>query len=120
MSRVIDLLATEAGDEVWLASGIPRYWLEPGKIVQLYHASTIYGEVSYELKSGTKPNTIEASINLPKDMPEEKAKLFVRSPFEKQIQSVLINGKLWNNWNARGEYITLPSTNGKLNVLIKY
>jgi hypothetical protein len=120
VNRVIDLLAIEVGDELWLASGTPRYWLEPGKIVQLYGVSTVYGEVSYQIKCGSKPNTIEATLTLPKNIPDKKTKLFVRSPFGKQIQSVLINGKVWKNFDAKWEYIILPASHKELHVLVIY
>jgi hypothetical protein len=120
VNRVCDMLIIEAGNELWLAPGTPGYWLEPGKIIKLYKAATIFGNVSYELKSGTRPNTIEASIDLPENIPAGKAKLFVRAPFEKPIKSVLINGKEWNDWDSNKEAITLPTQRKTINVLVYY
>jgi len=120
VNRVNDLLVFEAGDELWLAPGTPRYWLEPGKIIKLYNAATIFGDVSFELKSGKKPDTIEASINLPENILTGKVKLFVRAPFEKPIKSVLIDGKVWNNWDRNKEAIVLPTQQKTLNVLVSY
>lgn len=120
VNRVIDLLAMEAGDELWLASGTPRYWLEPGKVIRLYHASTVYGKVSYELKSGIRPNTVEAIINLPENIPDKKTILFVRSPFGKRIQSVMINGKEWKSFDAKRECVILPSSEKTLYIVVSY
>jgi hypothetical protein len=41
VTRTIDMLVMEAGDELWLASGTPRYWLEPGKRIKLNNAATV-------------------------------------------------------------------------------
>ena len=120
VNRVCDLLVLESGNELWLAPGTPRYWLEPGKSIKLNNTATIFGNVSYELKCGTKSNTIEALINLPENNTAEKVRLFVRAPLGKQIKSVQLNGKKWNNWDAEKEAIILPKEMSKINVLISY
>ncbi len=120
VNRICDMLVLEAGDELWLASGTPKYWLEPGKIIKLYNAATIFGNVSYELKSSIRSNTIEASINLPENIPVGKVKLFVRAPFEKPIKSVSVNGKLWDNWDRNTGAIFMPTQVKTINVLVSY
>ena len=119
-NRVIDMLALEAGKELWLAPGTPKYWLEPGKTIKLYKASTVFGNVSFELKNGSKANTIEAIINLPENSSAEKVKLFVRAPFDKPIKSVLLNGENWTNWDPENEAIVLPVTSKTINLLVSY
>ncbi len=120
LNRVIDMLVLEAGDELWLAPGTPRYWLEPGKTIKLNRAATIYGDVSYELRCGPRPKTIEAQIYLPNYIPDGKAKLFVRTPFETPIKTVQVNGKEWNNWDRNKEVIVLPTQEQIINLLISY
>jgi hypothetical protein len=119
-NRVCDLLVLEAGKELWLAPGTPKYWLEPGKVIRLYKASTVFGHISYEMKCGNRPNTIEAKINLPTDCCADKVKLFVRTAFDKPIKSVLVNGKEWKEWDTTKQAITLPVQDKTLNVLISY
>ena len=120
VNRVCDMLVIEAVDELWLAPGTPKYWLEPGKVIKLDNAATIFGNVSYELRSGTVPNTIEASVNLPENISARKVKLFVRTPFEKPIKSVSVNGKEWNNWDRNKEAVVLPASGKKIDVLVSY
>lgn len=119
-NRVIDMLALEAGNELWLAPGTPKYWLEPGKSIKLYNAATTYGNVSFELRNGNKPNTIEATINLPEHITAEKVVLFVHAPFDKPMKSVEINNEIWNNWDAEKESIVLPLTSKTINLIITY
>jgi hypothetical protein len=119
-NRVCDLLVLEAGKELWIAPGTPRYWLEPGKDIGLNKAATIFGDVSYQMRSGIKPNTIEANINLPSNCTADKVKLFVRAPFNRPIKSVLVNGKEWNDWDKNKESVTLPITEKTITVLVSY
>ena len=120
LTRVSDLLVTETEDELWLAPGTPRNWLGPGKNIKVYNVETVFGKVSYELKCSLKPSTVEATIAVPSDLPEGKVKLFVRSPFEKPIQEVVVNGKIWNNWDANKEAIILPANESDFKVIISY
>ena len=67
-----------------------------------------------------KPNTIEAHINLPKEIPPDKVLLFIRDPFDKPIQSVKINGKDWYNWDNNNKSIVLPSQEKTIDVIVSY
>ena len=120
LTRVTDLLVTESGDELWLAAGTPRYWLNPGKIIKLYQTATLFGKVSFELKCSNSPNAIEATIEIPTGIPEGKAKLFVRAPFDKPIKNVMVNGKSWSKWDADKEFIVLPEQEKTINVIVNY
>jgi hypothetical protein len=120
VNRVCDMLAVESNDELWLASGTPRYWLEPGKAIKLYKAATTYGNVSFELHKGEKPNSINGVVNLPLGIPEGKVKLFVRLPQDSHIMHVSVNGKEWTNWNREKEYIVLPVQEREINLTVSY
>ncbi len=120
-NRVVDLLVLEAGNELWLAPGTPRYWLEPGDAIRLYQASTTYGKISYEMKSGSEPNSIEANIDLSfLSADPGKIVLFVHAPFEKPMKSVIINGAKWKKWDIDKEWIVLPNERKNLEVKIYY
>ncbi len=120
LSRINDLLVMDSNNELWLAPGTPRYWLEPGKEIRLYHTATVFGNVSYNLKSGAVPNTVEAAINLPENISAKKVKLFIRSPLQKPISSVTINGKNWHNFDGANEVIDLPMNERNMNILVTY
>ncbi len=118
VSQIIDLLILEKDNEIWLASGIPERWLEPGQKVELKKIHTRFGEYSFSLSHGDEPNTIVASILLPENGPQ--ALLFVRDPFQKPIKSVTINGQEWTKWDASQRVISLPQNQKLLNLLVKY
>jgi hypothetical protein len=119
ISQVCDLLCMEKSNELWLGSGIPQRWLDVGERVELQKAYTSFGKISYSLKQGHLPESIEADINL-SDINCSKIILFVHAPFQKQIQSVLVNGKTWLKWDAVKQNVTLPQNSKILHIVISY
>jgi hypothetical protein len=120
VNRVCDMLIFEVDDELWLAPGTPKNWLEPGKIIHLFNTATVYGNISYELKCGKKPYTVEANIDIPENIPEGKIKLFVNTPFEKPIKSVIINGNDWKKYDQGKNVVILPVQSDIINVSVSY
>ncbi|WP_423129878.1 hypothetical protein [Gaoshiqia sp. Z1-71] len=118
VSQIIDFLLEEKANEVWLGNGIPERWLEPGQRVELNQVHTKFGEYSYSLAQGKEPNTMVANILLPENSP--KTLLFLHDPFQKSIQSVIVNGQEWANWDADQKVITLPQNRQSVHLLVKY
>ncbi len=119
ISQIYDLLVLEKKDELWLAVGTPRRWLEPGQTIELNKAKTSYGEVSYRLKYGKETETIEADIKMAvADC--AKILLFVRSPFQKPILSVMLNGQEWKDWDRESESITIPQLSKDIHISVLY
>lgn len=119
VSQVCDLLVVEKDDEIWLAAGTPRRWLEAGQNIEVKSARTEYGEVSYILRPGKLAETVEAEIHLPSN-PCSRILLFVRSPYQKPIRQVTIDGKEWKEWDAVKESIVIPQTTKNIQVLVYY
>jgi len=120
VNRVCDLLAMEVGDELWLAAGTPRRWLEPGRRIEVYGIETAFGKVAYTMRHGDASGTVEADITMPDWMRPKRVLLFVRSPFERPIKSVRIDGQDWRQWDNDREAVVLPARSGTLRVTISY
>ncbi len=120
VNRVCDMLALEVGNELWLASGAPRRWLEPGRKIEVYDIRTIFGRVAYTMRHGSRANTIEATVKLPDRILPERTLLFVRSPFAKPIKSVRINGRDWDQWDSDREVVFLPTDSEQLNIVVSF
>ena len=120
VNRVCDMLALEVGEELWLASGTPRRWLEPGRRIEVYDIDTTFGKVAYAMRHGDVPGTIEANVTIPDRSRPQKVLLFVRSPFERPIKSVTINGEDWRQWDSGREAVALPVRPGTLRVVVSY
>jgi hypothetical protein len=120
VNRVCDMLAMEVGDELWLAAGTPRRWLEPGRRIEVYDIETTFGKVAYGIRHGDAPETIEANVVIPSRIQPQRVLLFVRSPFERPIKSVRINGADWHQWDGDREAVALPTQPGTLQVMVSY
>lgn len=120
VNRVCDMLALEVGDELWLAAGTPRRWLEPGRQIQVYGIETTFGKVAYTMRHGDAPRTIEANVVVPGRTQPRNILLFVRSPFERPVKSVTINGADWRRWDSEREAVVLPTQPGPLRIVVSY
>ena len=119
ISQVCDLLVMKNEDELWLANGVPKLWLEPGQKIELKKAYTEYGSLTYTLQAGNTSETIEANIKLP-EMACSKILLFVRAPFQKPIRRVTINGQEWKQWDSDKESVVIPQTTKNVHVSVFY
>lgn|GEM_PF-396069 len=120
VDQLLDLLVLENRDELWLASGTPRRWLEPGQRIELIGATSQYGRVAFVLHSGQKAGKIEATVDLQLHSRPRTVSLFIRAPFSEPIASVQINGQPWKDWDNGNEVITLPVESGHYNVIVSY
>ncbi|MFT3748956.1 MAG: hypothetical protein QM768_11590 [Agriterribacter sp.] len=115
---ISEMLVLEKDNELHLAVGTPRTWLEPGQRIELINAFTEFGQLNYVINPGKEIETVEANVDLTKvNCP--LIKLFIRTPFQKPIKSVTLNGETWNNWNAAKESIIIPAGQ-KNELLISY
>jgi hypothetical protein len=100
----------EAGDKLYLGQAIPRYWLTDGRSVGIERAASYFGPVSLRITSGVSKGEIKAVVTLSdRNRPSE---IFVRlrHPDGKPIQSVTVNGKTYDKFDAKKEWVILPGT----------
>lgn len=119
IQQVSELLVLEKENELLLAAGTPRRWLEPGNKIEAIKTYTEYGQISYTMQTAKEKETIIADVDLT-DISCRSIKLFVRAPFEKPIKAVMIDGKQWTDWNVEKESMVLPSAGKKIQVTIVY
>jgi hypothetical protein len=120
VNQVLDLLVLETKHELWLASGTPRRWLEPGQEIELRGIANQYGELSYSMHPGKKAKTIEAEIDMKLNSHPDKILLFVRAPYGDPIHEVKINGQVWEKWDSEQEVVFLPQESGLYSVQVNY
>ena len=117
--RVRDMLVLEDRDALYLAAGAPRRWLESREAIRVNGVMTMFGPVTYTMRAGREPGTIEAAVELPKRNPPASAWLVVRTP-SRRIASVTINGRPWTRIDTAKEAVELPKDPPKLEVRIRY
>ena len=119
VGRLREMLILEDKDSLWLASGVPRRWLESRQGITVTDAQTFFGPVTYTLHAGPKARTIEADVHLPERNPAKHSWLVVRTP-SKQFRSVEVNGTKWTAIDQGKEAIELTGLKGDIAVEIQY
>jgi hypothetical protein len=106
------MLVREEDNDLLLASGTPRAWLEAGKAISVQRAPTPYGLLSYDLAADTGGSQFRASIaplSAGTGIYPEHVKLWLRTPKAgEKPKEVLLNGKPWSSF--QDDVIELPST----------
>lgn len=111
----------EAGDELFLGQGIPRYWLDGGRSVRIENAPTHFGPMSLEITSRADGSQIDAVLTPPDRNPPERIYLRLRHPQGKPIQSVTVGGEDYGQFDAEKEWIDLPGLlEGRQEVTARY
>lgn len=113
------MLLMEEQDALWIAKGTPRAWMEDGKTISVEHAPTLFGNLSYEIRSAVKEGSIAAEITVPTRKLIAEIKLRLRHPDGKKIMRALVNGAEIAP-DADGETLTLLEPNGNLSVIAFY
>ncbi len=60
-----NMLLMEDDQDLWLARGTPRSWLEHGKKITVRNAPTYFGSMAYEIASDVDNGKITATVEIP-------------------------------------------------------
>jgi hypothetical protein len=103
------MFVREAGDDLYLGQAIPRYWLRGGKEIGIQNAATHFGPLSlaYQPSAGSE-GTVVVKFDPPRRNPPKTIYVRVRHPEEKPIKSVTVNGKPYERFDVRKEWVVLP------------
>jgi len=104
---------------LWLAKATPRKWLESGESIEVTNAPTRWGRLSYSIKSKINENLIIANMDLPLDINTD-IKLRFRTPGQREIQRVLVDGTVWENFDSQEETVTISGKHGSVKVEVYY
>ncbi len=100
------MLVFEERDEdvLWLCRAIPRRWLASRDGIAVRRATTRWGPVNFTVVP-REDGSIHAKIELPStDFPAE-IRLRMRTPSGRRIQTVSINGRPHQDFDAKHEYV---------------
>jgi hypothetical protein len=110
------LFVNESGEQLLLGQAVPREWLAPGRRCGIERAATYFGQTSV-LYAGAR-GEISATIGGPTRNPPRQIRLRFRTPGERPLRSVSVNGKTWKRFT--GDWVELPGDIGKAQVLARY
>jgi hypothetical protein len=74
------MLFMEEGDRLDLLPGIPRAWLEEGKVIELNRVATYFGPVSLSVESHLAKGTVRAVIDCTSDRQPTRVKIRLPHP----------------------------------------
>jgi len=115
------MFVRESGEDLILGQAIPRYWLKNGNNIGIDQAATYFGKMSLRIKSRAANGEIEATVIPPSRNQPKNIYVRLRHPREKSIQSVTLNGKPYNKFDAEKEWIILPgNAQGEQKIIAKY
>ncbi len=112
------MLVNEVGDDtLLLGQAVPRAWLEKGKSIQVKDAPTYFGNVSLNIEGESVAGEISATIELSQRKPANTLLVRFRHPKGKSIRSASVNGKQWNDFDVKNEYVIIPNPTGNKYVI---
>ncbi len=95
--RSLFVYEDEANQALIIAAGVPQAWVEGGTGVTLKRLPTYYGTLNYNLRC-TGPG--ELRLKLSGDIALPGGKIIVKSPLEKPLKAVIVNGKAIATFDA--------------------
>ena len=114
------MLVMETGDDLFLAKGTPRAWLENGKKIGVSRAASYFGELSYQIESFASQGRVEATVQPPGRQQPANLYLRLRHPEQSLLKRVTVDGRSWKDFDAAKEWIRLPASTSKLKVIAYY
>jgi len=114
------MLVMEMENDLFLAVGTPRQWLEDGKKIGVTGAPTYFGELSYRIESFANQDRIEATVRLPTRRQLANLYLRLRHPKQAQLKRVRVNDRAWEDFDATMERIKLPGDERDLKITAYY
>jgi hypothetical protein len=110
------LFVREDGDLLLIGQAVPREWLEPGQECGMENTATYFGNTSVIYQSGS--GTITALLQGPTRNPPREIRLRFRTPGEKPLAGVTVNGRPWKK--LEGDWVILPGNIGKADIVATY
>lgn len=108
-------------EKLHLACSTPRAWLAQGKKINVTNAPTLFGNIDYRISSDIDKGTVRVSLSMPPRIGSASEVSFrVRTPGDKKMKKVKINGKSHKAFDAEKETIDLTGKTGKLEMSVYY
>lgn len=115
-------LILEEGKVLYLLAGIPRRWLEEGKVIEITKGITTVAKVELKVKSHLQEGKIVVDLTFSNLQSEKLESLRLRMPHpsRQQMKKVRVNGQRWIRFNSEKEIIELTPSNGRTEVVVSY
>jgi hypothetical protein len=92
-----------------------------GKRIRVERAPTYYGLLNLTIESRAAAGEIAVTIDMPSRQCPEALRIRLRHPQGRLMQSAMVNGKDWTNFDPTNEWIQIPSPGEKhYRVAVRY
>jgi len=102
------IFVREQGQALLLGQAVPREWLKPGQRCGIERAATYFGPTTVVYNAGD--SEITAQVNGPARNPPKQIRVRFRTPDERPLASVTVNGKPWKQFTS--DWVDLPGNVG--------
>ncbi len=109
------MLWLEEGDTLRLLAGVPRAWLEEGKMLEVRNAASYFGKLSLTVESEVEQGRITAVIECPGD--RQPARVTIRLPHPRELRAVRVTG---GQYDPATETVTVEPWKGKAEVVAEF
>jgi len=107
-------------EELLLAHFTPRGWLEQGKTIRVERAPTMFGPVSYTIRSQLDDGVVEAQVVPPSRQPPKRLALRLRVPMTHKLESVQVNGHRYKRFDVARATVSLSGLTGTVRVKARF
>jgi hypothetical protein len=111
-----EIFVREDGDTLLIGQATPRDWLKPGQKCGIENTATYFGNASIIYQGGS--NSITAKLQGPTRNPPREIRIRFRTPGEKPLANVTVNGRAWKNLD--GDWAILPGNIGSAVIVATY
>jgi hypothetical protein len=111
-----EIFVREDGDSLLIGQAVPRDWLKPGQKCGMENTTTYFGNASIVYQGSS--NSITAKLQGPTRNPPREIRVRFRTPGEKPLASVTVNGRTWKNID--GDWVILPGNIGSVIIVATY
>jgi hypothetical protein len=111
-----EIFVREDGDELLVGQAVPRDWLKPGQTCGIENTATFFGNTSIIYQGGS--DNITAKLQGPTRNPPREIRVRFRTPGEKPLGSVTVNGQAWKKLD--GDWVILPGDIGTALIVAAY
>ena len=111
-----EIFVREDGNTLLIGQAVPRNWLKPGAKCGIENTATYFGNTSIIYQGA--PASITAKLQGPTRNPPREIRLRFRTPGEKPLATVTVNGHSWKKLG--GDWVILPGNIGKAEIIATY
>jgi hypothetical protein len=106
------LIRETDSDTLLLAQATPRPWLADGKRIEVDHAPTYYGDLTFSIESRSASGQIRAHIAFAERTRPRELVVRFRHPDQRPMRSVTVNGRDWTEFDVKKEWVRIPNPTG--------